>query len=231
MQLELHPDIRLQKLTIGKEKAPLLVIDNLAARPEQLVEAAVALNFTPLGRMYPGIRAQAPQPYMEFLVGRLSKLLLDFFQLKGTKLGFSLCHYSIVTTPPEKLQLLQRIPHIDSTDGHGLATIHYLFNGNLGGTAFYRHRATGFEYVDKSRHKQYFDTLERESADPQFPGCDYINGDTPFFERIASQDGVFNRILIYRRNSLHSGSIEASFIPDPNPRTGRLSINSFMDVS
>jgi hypothetical protein len=85
--------------------------------------------------------------------------------------------------------------------------------------------------VDKSRHRQYFATLEKESADPKFPGCAYINGDTQYYERIAAQDGVFNRILIYRRNSLHSGSIDASFVPDSNPLTGRLSINSFIDVT
>ncbi|HEX5055884.1 MAG TPA: DUF6445 family protein [Gammaproteobacteria bacterium] len=230
MQLELHPDVRLQKLTIGREKAPLIVIDNFIARPEQLLEVAGKLDFAPAGRLFPGIRAQAPKPYMEFMFGSLRNLLLDYFQLNGTRLAFSLCHYSIVTTTPEKLELLQRIPHIDSTDGNGLATIHYLFSKNLGGTAFYRHRATGFEYVDRSRHKQYFGTLEKESGDPGFPGCDYINGDTPFFERIAAQEGVFNRILIYRRNSLHSGSIDAAFVPDPNPLTGRLSINSFIDI-
>src|SRR5688572_9190622 len=109
MQLELHPDVRLQKLTIGREKAPLIVIDNFVAKPEQLVETAAGMNFAPAGRLFPGIRAQAPKHYMEFMFGSLSKLLIEYFQLKGTKLGFSLCHYSIVTTPPEKLELLQRI--------------------------------------------------------------------------------------------------------------------------
>ena len=56
----------------------------------------------------------------------------------------------------------------------------------------------------------------------------YINGDTELFEQIASVPAVFNRILIYRRNSLHSGCIDRDFVPDPNPLTGRLSINCFM---
>ena len=58
----------------------------------------------------------------------------------------------------------------------------------------------------------------------------YINGDTALFEQIAKEDGVFNRMLVYRRNSLHSGCIDKNFAPDPNPATGRLSINSFMDL-
>jgi hypothetical protein len=36
-------------------------------------------------------------------------------------------------------------------------------------------------------------------------------------------------MLVYRRNSLHSGCIETGFVPDTNPSTGRLSINSFID--
>jgi hypothetical protein len=38
-------------------------------------------------------------------------------------------------------------------------------------------------------------------------------------------------MLIYRRNSLHSGAIGKDFIPDRNPATGRLSINCFIDFN
>jgi hypothetical protein len=33
---------------------------------------------------------------------------------------------------------------------------------------------------------------------------------------------------MYRRTTLHSGSLAPDFVPDPNPRTGRLSINAFL---
>ena len=142
---------------------------------------------------------------------------------------FSLCHYSLVTTPPDQLAPLQRIPHYDSVDPTGLATVHYLFKGALGGTAFYRHRRTGFEYIDASRRDAYFGALDAEMNDPHAMNAGYINGDSPLFEQIAREDGVFNRIIIYRRNSLHSGSIDKDFVPDPDPATGRLSINCFLD--
>jgi hypothetical protein len=141
-----------------------------------------------------------------------------------------MCHYSLVTTPPAKLVMLQRIPHIDSVTSNGLASVHYLFRKDLGGTAFYRHRSTGFEYIDASRRERYVQVLEKENSGPDGPGTEYINGDTPLFEQIAKQDGVFNRMLIYRRNSLHSGCIGKDFVPDANPATGRLSINSFIDL-
>jgi hypothetical protein len=144
-------------------------------------------------------------------------------------LTLSMCHYSLITTPAKELAPPQRIPHVDSFATSGLATIHYLFKANLGGTAFYRHRRTGFESIDEARRAAYARALDEEHSGPAAPGPGYINGSTDLFEQIAKQDGVFNRLLVYRRNSLHSGCIEAGFVPDPNPATGRLSINSFID--
>jgi hypothetical protein len=141
-----------------------------------------------------------------------------------------MCHYSLVTTPADQLELLQRIPHVDSVATNGLASIHYLFRKNLGGTAFYRHRATGFESLDESRNERYFRTLAAECAGPDAPAPGYINGDTPLYQQIAKQDGIFNRLLLYPRNVLHSGCIAPDFVPDADPRTGRLSINSFIEL-
>lgn len=230
MILDLHADIRMQQLTIGVEKAPLLVIDNFVADADRLVRRAASKTFEQSGRFYPGIRAQAPLSYQQLIVSRLKDTLFDYFQLQGSSLKLSMCHYSLVTTPADKLTALQRIPHIDSFQSNGLASIHYLFTKNLGGTAFYRHRKTGFEYVDASRKEAYFKSLEGENDGPNMPGPQYINGDTALFEQIAKHDGVFNRMLVYRRNSLHSGCIGRDFFPDPNPLTGRLSINSFIDL-
>jgi hypothetical protein len=139
-----------------------------------------------------------------------------------------MCHYSLITTPARELTPPQRIPHVDSFAQSGLATIHYLFKGKLGGTAFYRHRRTGFESIDETRRAAYAQALDEEHAGSAAPGPGYINGNTDLFEQIAKEEGVFNRMLVYRRNSLHSGCIEAS-VPDLNPATGRLSINSFID--
>jgi hypothetical protein len=229
MILDLHPDIRIQQLTIGAEKAPLIVIDNFVADPQRLVRRAAARQFRSGGVNYPGIRIEAPLGYQHLFRDRLRNMLHDVFGITGTSLAFPMCHYSLVTTPTEQLKPLQRIPHIDSTDGRGLATVHYLFTTNLGGTAFYRHRATGFEVIDASRQETYYRHIEQLIRDPRSLQAGYINGDTEHFEQVDSVAGVFNRMLVYRRNSLHSGSIPADFIPDPDPLTGRLSINCFID--
>ena len=223
--------MNVRKLILGAEQAPLLVIDDAAPNADDLVELAAEQTFTAQGRYYPGTRCVAPPRYQQFLLTAFRDALLDCLGVSGGALRLSMCHYSLVTTPAEQLAPLQRIPHVDSLSKQGLATIHYLFKTDLGGTAFYRHRQTGFESLDESRNPTYARCLQAESLGPHAPGAGYINGDTPLFEQIAKQEGVFNRMLVYRRNVLHSGCIGADFVPDANPRTGRLSINSFIDWS
>lgn len=230
MILQPHPGLRVERRTIGAEQAPLLVIDHVVADPERLVRKAARSRFAPQGAMFPGIRARAPLSYPHLLEAVLKPLLPEFGLPPG-RLSFPMAHYSLVTLPPDRLAFLQRIPHIDSVAANGLATVHYLFRGDWGGTAFYRHRATGFEYVDAERREAYFHRLDEESRASHAPAAGYIAGDTALFERIEQVDGVFNRMVVYRRNSLHSGSIDDGRVPPADPVAGRLSINTFIDVS
>lgn len=228
MTVSRHPEMRVQRLHIGRESAPLLVVDNFVADPGELVELAATKIFAQAPSYYPGLRAKAPLSYQRLVLEDLRADIDAAFGLRGRVLRFTECNFSLVTTPHEKLSYLQRIPHVDSLMNDELAMIHYLFRANHGGTAFYRHRSTGYEYVDASRQIEYMNRVELEKAGPHAAPPAYILGDTPLYERIAAQDGVYNRLLMYRRTTLHSGSIAADFAFDANPRTGRLSINAFL---
>jgi len=230
MLIERHPQMRIEKRTLGNEGAPLLIIDHLVADPDRLVRKASHRAFERKGEYFPGERIDAPPMYQSFLESVLNPLLPEHFGMQPGRFKFSMCHYSLIATPPDQLRFLQRVPHIDSVGSDGLATVHYLFRGDWGGTAFYRHRATGFEYIDKQRRETYFQQLETESQRNDAPASGYINGSTALFEQIAKADAVFNRMLVYRRNSLHSGCIDDQHIPPPDPVAGRLSINTFIDV-
>lgn len=223
-----HPDFRIQELTIGRELAPLAVIDNVAANADELVAMAARKMFGSVASFYPGVRAKAPLTYHQFVLGTLRELLVGYFGLVSSSLRITSCHFSLVTTRPEHLAPLQTIPHIDSPETNQLAFVHYLFRRDLGGTAFYRHRRTGFEYIDGARKDPYFECVEEERAVPDRPAQGYINGDTALYEQIGRQDGVFNRMLVYRRNSLHSGCIGPELTFDKDPRKGRLSLNGFI---
>lgn len=230
MLIQPHAAMRIEKRILGNEGAALLVIDNLVADPERLVRRAVSRVFDRKSKYFPGPRTPAPAMYQPFLESVLNPLLQEHFGIQPGRFRFSMCHYSLVTTPPEALRFLQRVPHIDSSDQDGLATVHYLFHGNWDGTAFYRHRGTGFESIDRSRREAYFRQLEAESQGGNAPPPGYINGNTALFEQTARADAVFNRMLVYRRNSLHSACIDNDHVPPPDPLAGRLSINSFIDV-
>jgi len=228
LEFTTHPDIKIQKLAIGRERAPLLVIDSLLDNADALVELAARKHYGDVVSYYPGIRAKAPLTYQQFILDKLRGVIGEFFELEPRSLRFTDCHFSIVTTPADKLEYLQWIPHTDSMFGTELAMLHYLFKRNLGGTAFYRHRATGFEYVDFARRPSYLACVDQESNGPHRPAAGYITGSTALYEQISAQEGIFNRLLMYRRNSLHSGNIAPDFVPDPDPRSGRLSINGFL---
>jgi len=223
-----HPDFEVHKLALGHERAPLLVIDNLMADAESLVDLAAKKMFGDVVTYYPGVRAKAPLAYQQFILQQLGPLFVEYFGHSEARLRFTDCHFSLVTTPPEKLEYLQRIPHTDSYFGRQLAFIHYLFKADLGGTSFYRHRKTGFEVIDQARCLEYAALRDEAENGPHAPPPAYINGDTPLYKEIDRQEGIFNRMLVYRRNSLHSACISAGFAPDANPRTGRLSVNGFL---
>ncbi len=226
--MQKHPDQKIQELTIGSEGAPLLVIDNVVADAESLVEAAAAKLFSSASSYYPGLRSKAPLAYQRYVLEQFNELFTRVFSLGMRTLNFTSCHFSLMTTPPEKLAPLQCIPHVDSLDNNELAFVHYLFKKDLGGTAFYRHRKTGFEFVDESRKEAFFREREREMLGPDKPPQAYIHGDTALYEQIGRQEARFNRMLIYRRSSLHSGDLAPGFVPDLDPRTGRLSLNGFL---
>lgn len=223
-----HPEFRIQRLAIGAERAPLLVIDNVLPDPDAVVETGVAKIYNDVATYYPGVRARVPLSVQQSLLDDLRGEFGTFFGLASANLRFTSCHFSLVTAPPERLSYLQRIPHIDSVSSHELALVLYLFKADMGGTAFYRHRATGFEVVDQSRHAEYWRHVELERAAIERASPEYIAGDTDFYQCVGRQDGVFNRMLVYRRTSLHSGALSRSFVPTPDPRKGRLSITGFI---
>lgn len=228
MSYRISPDAKVQKLTIGREGAPLVVIDNVVSSPEALFALAVSKIYGTVQSHFPGIRAKVPLTYNDFVTTTLRALYDDYFGLAAHQLRITGCHFSLVTTPAHMLSHLQTIPHIDSHDTNYLAFVHYLFKRDLGGTAFYRHRRTGYEVIDYQRKDEYYLAVEVEKSAPNKPAPGYINGDTPFYEQVGRQAGVFNRMIIYRRTSLHSACLSPDFIPDPDPRTGRLTINGFI---
>ena len=212
----------------GNEGEPIVIIDDFSAEPDALVDAAMQVSFSGGGPNYPGIRAPANARYLKSRAALLRSIFVDVFGMRDTA-KFAECNYSLVTTPPQDLAPVQRLPHFDSPDPACLAALHYLCKPEDGGTAFYRHRATGHERITEARMPGYFETLKREvSASP--PPLAYPQGSTDLFEQIGRVEAAFNRLVIYRGQTLHSGDIPQSLPLSGDPKTGRLTLNTFMFV-
>jgi hypothetical protein len=212
---------------IGNEREPLVIVDGFSPHPDRLVEEARALSFAPLGEFYPGIRAPVRSSYFEGIDRVLAPVLRQLFGAEE-HVEFSRALYSLVTTPPHALSLAQRIPHIDGVDEGMIAIIHYLGHVDRGGTSFYRHRSTGFETVDATRHRTYLDSLRDDFARLGEPLPAYIEGDTPIFERIATVRPRYNRALIYRSSLLHCASVANDAALTADIDSGRLTVASFL---
>lgn len=214
---------------VGREREPVVIIDDFAPDPDALVEAAAACDFRPLGEYYPGPRVPAPPSYLPSVGAVLAEVLRDRFGFRE-RLSVRRALFSLVTTPPSALSLAQRIPHVDAVDPGAIAIVHYLSAAPLGGTAFYRHRATGFETIDTDRQRHFLTTLKAEFAASGEPAPGYIDGDTAQFERISLAEPAWNRAVIYRGSLLHCAQVPAAAI-SPDVRTGRLTIASFLDAA
>jgi hypothetical protein len=211
----------------GAEQQPVVVIDGFAPAPERFLDDAEFLSFRPIGEHYPGVRAPVAAPMLRQLLADLAPVAAETFGL--TDLETVDAFYSLVTTPAAQLAPIQRLPHFDEVSPTRLALLHFLSRDEGSGTAFYRHRATGFESVDAQRLPHYRAALDADLKRHGLPEPAYIGGDTPVYEQLAVHGGRFNRALLYRSNTLHCAFIPPDMALSADPTSGRLTVNTFLD--
>jgi Family of unknown function (DUF6445) len=227
-RLRLHPGFAIRTIPIRAGREVALIIDNFISEPELLVEYAAEKTFDAVSdNFYPGSRAPIPPIYCFALRAFLGAAIAEAFGLTNNAVTGELSHLSLVTTPAEKLSVAQRMPHFDSHNPKQLALLHYLCEPSQGGTSFYRHLSTGFEFVDAARKQIYADSLAADLALLGPPPAKYICGNDRMFARTATIAAAFNRVLVYRSINLHSADIESGFAFSASPRQGRLTANTF----
>ena len=213
---------------IGQQREPVAVIEDFAPDPARLRAAAAIAHFEGAGAHYPGLRAAVPSSYLTEVRATLGPVFREVFGVTEAVSVLDV-RFSIVTAPPAALWLEQRLPHVDALDTGRLALIHYLGPGDedSDGTAFYRHRSTGFETIDQGRSARYFAALNADLRRHGAPPPAYLHGDTPVFERIGHFAGRCNRALVYRGRLLHCGAIRPDAALPADPAAGRLTITGF----
>jgi hypothetical protein len=192
---------RMTASLIGDEQEPLLQAEGALAEPETLIEIAAANRFEPAfgpAGGYPGLRATLPDEYVAAVVNALARPIAEAFSLGPVRPIRAQGAFSLVTLPPASLAAPQRAPHVDSVDPMQFAILHYLCDGAMGGTSFYRHRATGFETLSDDRLSAYQASRGREGLAPG-----YVDDGGPWFQRTAQVNASRNRLVAYRSCVLH----------------------------
>lgn len=223
----LNPDARARVVRHGLEEQPVIVIDDALAEPGEWRAFAERARYQRIGPYYPGLRAPVPKAAAEAMRDELESLVGETFGLEPVPPVFE-CYFSIVTTPPEALAPIQRLPHVDGLEPERIAILIYLSGADMGGTAFYRQRATGFETIDADRFPQFEQALRAGVAQHGLPPPAYVAGDTPLYEKIASYEARPNRAIVYRSRALHCAEIPPGTRLPASPSDGRLTINSFL---
>ena len=220
--------VRIEK--IGAEAQPLVILDDFAPDPDGLRSFAQTGDFTPALNHFPGVRAALPADYLATQLPIIAAAAAEAFGRTGpiTVVDAS---FSIVSTPAGELTIPQRLPHIDAFTEDRIALVHYLSPAGGDGTAFFRHRSTGFETVDDARRDLFFRHLDIELRHRGVPTPEYVLGDTPLFECIRSEPARYNRALLYRSWNLHSGAISPDNVLSADPGAGRLTVTGFFSIA
>ncbi len=218
---------------IGDTRSRVVVVDDFLQNAAAVVEAAAALAPFPAetGTAYPGLRRQvspgdALSRYVLQALQTLSPVIREGFS--AAAFAVTEASFSLVTTRPEDLRGVQRVPHIDNDDPSLVAIIHHLHHIPNTGTAFYRHIASGLERPDPASPGELRSLLKTEAEKLHGLKGGFVDEDNDAFEKIFFVEGRFNRVVMYQGCLLHSGIIPADFGYSSDPRQGRLTANLFV---
>ncbi|MDE2081058.1 MAG: hypothetical protein KGI90_06890 [Burkholderiales bacterium] len=224
-----NPRPAVRVLTLARDQH-CVVIDELLARPEDLVDWACGQTFQPpRGVPYPGLLLPAP--------AALAQAVADCFaqhargRIGGRRTLEAAVRLAMVTLPPEALAPCQWQCHRDRIAADPArvlfaASVLYLFRDPaLGGTSFYRPRLPPAEVERMVADSQQLGAAEFRARWGVAPG--YMTGSNDHFERIAQVPAAWNRMILYDGGLFHSGDVEQPQRLSPDPARGRLTLNGF----
>jgi len=228
-----NPDAKVEWVRIGRRDIRLSLIDDVLQDPKSVAALGFEQSYSAdRSNLYPGFRAVVPEGFSTAFRGWLTPILrrtgvLDARQTIEQDQSF----FSVVATASEDLLPLQRIPHYDSTDPNLFAAVIYLCDTRFSGTAFYRHRRTGYEEITAENVRNYQLALNSDMRLHGAPKKEYMAGDNLLFEMIFANELKFNSAIIYPGRLLHAARIGKQFRPPQNKDEWRLTITALLHAS
>lgn len=222
-----NPNARVHTAVIGAEREPLLVVDDLWSEPGALADLAARAAYDVAKGSYPGLRTAAPEAYSEAIWAGLGAWLRTAFAIPEATPTRLSSFYSVVTQRGESLRPVQRIPHTDMYGPCDLTLVHYLCGPEFGGTAFFRHRSTGFEAITYERRSAYEARINTEMNALPLAAA-YADEGHPLFDKLGVIHARFNRLVAFRSRLLHSPAVAGDGSLPTDPAKGRLTVTAFL---
>jgi hypothetical protein len=227
-----NPNASLEVHTVGRDRTPVIVIDDFGVDLGGIIDyACESAEYGPDSTsMYPGLRASLPKTYVQVVLKQIFRLLFAVYQVPpdlGLKTVKAAC--SLITTPERELRPGQCRPHFDSKRPYYLAILHYLNAGAFCDTGLFRHRATSLERITEEHVETYIQSCDAHAAAHGQPEQAYVKGSNEQFELYHRVEYRPNRLVAYPGYLLHSGLVDPAVDVNPDPRTGRLTANIFVD--
>jgi len=230
--IQINPKASLNVLNVGEEKTPVIIIDDFALATGDIIDYACrSVDYGPDSTSaYPGIRGTLPRSYVREVLNKIYRLLFQVYSVPD-KLGMRTVNtvYSLISTPVDELALAQCVPHFDSNGSFYLAVLHYLNPGDFCATGLFRHKPTGFEQITEPRLAEFIQSSKAFIETNGKPPQNYINASTDHYELYHRIEYKPNRLVVYPGCLLHSGLVDPSRDINPDPGSGRLTANIFVD--
>lgn len=230
---DLRPSSRIECriIDIGQEGHKAIVLDGLLSQPGAIRDFAIRHGlFLTEGKSrsdYPGVRAEAPAAYATVLMQAVEPVARPLYGIGNHIHLAPHCLISLIATDAAHLRASQQVPHYDMPGFGVVAAVHYLFDGNFGGTSFYRHRQTGFESITPEREPAYAKAIAEEGARVPRPGG-YPCGDDQIYELMLTVPARYNRVVLFPGHLLHSAAIRPGDPLAVDCSRGRLTVTSFI---
>jgi hypothetical protein len=187
--------------TTAGSSIPVIIIDNVYARPDEIREMALSLPFSSPSYPYPGKLAIPPatkglqrvtewalRMANESYLPRIPPIAKDNQQITAFREVYT--DFAVIDVHPHELSETQRLPHVDPVPVFGLI---YLNREERGGTLFFD------KAVDAARASLAAGYLTKSNGE---------------FELRGQIEAAFNRMAIYPGFVPHSGEIEGDWIED-----------------
>lgn len=217
-----------------KEQTPIFIIDSFLTSVIPVIEEAKKVNFkqlsTKIDSYYPGSRAPLGNSYSQVILEAITPLLHKYYHVP-THLNSRIASatLSLLTKQTQDLNYMQCMPHYDDVMPHSFAVLHYINEGDFGGTGFYKHKPTNFENITQKRESTFISEAEKYLNNTGYPKQEYFTESDNHFELMGHVEYVPNRLVIYPTTILHS-----AFIKNQNKEVstsatqGRLTANLFV---